>query len=85
MVDTCRRRDSCRAISCSQMFPDKCQLLRLLHDWQESVPMYPVDLKLRRTEIPLITREFRLVLKVLLSDIRTDTESGGEADARQGT
>ena len=35
--------------------------------------------------MPLITRELRLALKVQLSKVRTDTESGGKADARQGT
>jgi hypothetical protein len=36
-------------------------------------------------KMPLITREFGLALKVQLSKVRTDTESGGKADARQGT
>jgi hypothetical protein len=36
-------------------------------------------------KMPLITREFGLTLKVRLSKVRTDTESGGKADARQET
>jgi hypothetical protein len=36
-------------------------------------------------KMPLITREFGLALKVPLSKVRTDTESGGKADARQET
>jgi hypothetical protein len=36
-------------------------------------------------KIQLIVREFELAMKVQLSNVRTDTEPGGEADARQGT
>jgi hypothetical protein len=57
----------------------------LLHNWQGN-PGYPWGSKIAEDQkIPLITREFRVALKVLLSSIRTDTESGGKADARQGT
>jgi hypothetical protein len=70
------------------MFPDKYQPLRLLHDWKESVSIYPVDLKLlriRNTSHHSRIQIGRLALKVLLSNIKTDTESGGKAGARQGT
>jgi hypothetical protein len=33
-------------------------------------------------KVPFISREFGLALKVQLSSARTDTESGGKADAQ---
>ena len=64
------------------MFLGKCRLLSyFMMAGIVSSGSKPVD----EQKIQLIAREFRLALKVLLSNVRTDTESGGKADARQGT
>jgi hypothetical protein len=45
----------------------------------------PCGPKTRKDQKTSDLGEFRLALKVLLSNVRTDTESGGKADERQQT
>jgi hypothetical protein len=67
------------------MFPGKCRPLSFFMMAGES-SRYPCGSKpVKDQKMPLITREFGLALKVQLSKVRTDTESGGKADARQET
>jgi hypothetical protein len=58
-------------------------VVALLHNWQGSrLDTHMLETrKVQKTS--RITREFGLALKVQLSKVRTDTESGGKADARQ--
>jgi hypothetical protein len=57
----------------------------LLHHWQGNRLHTHGDRTAEDQKMPLIIREFGLALKVLLSKVRTDNQSGGKADARQGT
>jgi hypothetical protein len=67
------------------MFPGNCQPPSFFMIGRESSG-YPCGSKTAEDQkMPLIIREFGLALKVQISNVRTDTESGGKADARQET
>jgi hypothetical protein len=101
IVDMCRRFDNRResaspfedwshlralqSFPTAKCFPGKCQSLSFFMI-RRGIVWTSMWIESRgRAKMPLITCEFGLALKVLLSKVRTDTESGGKADARQGT
>jgi hypothetical protein len=78
LIDSCQNSDTRHGVPVSKSFLTSGSRGALSYWRGLSMDIETVE----DQKMPRITHEFGLALKVQLSNVRTDTESGGKADAR---